>query len=298
MPGQRSVASAVDREFVEEQWRVPPGTIRDEVGPGHQEFEGPPAGHQGLLDHLHESRCHRGKRSRVIAGLEGRKLVVTQDAYEATATNRYADIVLPATLWAESDAVMVNSERTTLLQASIRPPGKHDRTGRSARSRMGFGEHFDFSSSEQVFDEIRRFSNPVTADLRRASIAASGVPTVAVSARRRPGLPDPYPTTASARTCSSTPTDNDWLAFHPARRAVFHARPHMDPTSARRRLPVAHPLQHQWHTMTKTGRWPGSQARQRAVRRDPSIRCGGDRHRRRPIRRAHVAPRPPCCHPW
>ena len=57
-------------------------------------------------------------RKTVIAGLETAELVITQDTYQNTATNPYADIVLPATLWAESDAVMVNSERNlTLLQA-------------------------------------------------------------------------------------------------------------------------------------------------------------------------------------
>ena len=35
---------------------------------------------------------------------------------------------------------------------------------------MGFGEHFDYKSSEQIFDEIRRFPNPETGyDLRGAS---------------------------------------------------------------------------------------------------------------------------------
>ena len=64
-------------------------------------------------------------RQTVIAGLEAAELVITQDAYRDTATNRYADIVLPATLWAESDAVMVNSERNlTLLQQSIPPAGR------------------------------------------------------------------------------------------------------------------------------------------------------------------------------
>ena len=64
-------------------------------------------------------------RQTVIAGLEAAELVITQDAYQATATNKYADIVLPAALWAESDAVMVNSERNlTLLQASVRPAGQ------------------------------------------------------------------------------------------------------------------------------------------------------------------------------
>ena len=69
-------------------------------------------------------------RKTVIAGLEAAELVITQDTYRATATNRYADIVLPATLWAESDAVMVNSERNiTLLAQSVPPRGGARPTG-------------------------------------------------------------------------------------------------------------------------------------------------------------------------
>ena len=115
-------------------------------------------------------------RKTVIAGLEAAELVITQDAYRDTATNRYADIVLPATLWAESDAVMVNSERNlTLLQQSIPPAGQARPDWQlicEVAAHMGFGEHFDYKSSEQVFDEIRRFANPRTGyDLRGASYA-------------------------------------------------------------------------------------------------------------------------------
>ena len=63
LPGQRSVASATDREFVEEQWGLPPGTIRDRHRPRHdRDVRGArQRRHQGMLDHLHESRCHRGE---------------------------------------------------------------------------------------------------------------------------------------------------------------------------------------------------------------------------------------------
>ena len=130
---------------------------------------------QGLLDHLHQSRCHRRQsQDRHRPGWRPPNWSITQDAYPDTATNAYADIVLPATLWAESDAVMVNSERNlTLLQQSIPAAGRRaarlaaDLPGRRA---MGFGEHFAYQSSAEVFDEIRRFWNPKTGyDLRGAS---------------------------------------------------------------------------------------------------------------------------------
>ena len=162
LPGQRSVVVGGRPRFVEEQWGLPPGTIRADVGPGTIEmFERTRRRrHQGLLDHLHESRCHRGESEDGDRRAGSAELVITQDAYETTATNRYADIVLPATLWAESDAVMVNSERNlTLLQASIPPAGQARPDWQlicQVAAHLGFGEHFDFASSEQVFDEIRR----------------------------------------------------------------------------------------------------------------------------------------------
>ena len=63
---------------------------------------------------------------------------------------------------------MVNSDRTMTLLAARRPnppgdapPGLAARSPRRRR-RMGFDEGFAFESSEEVFDEIRRFWNPQT----------------------------------------------------------------------------------------------------------------------------------------
>ncbi|MFW8062690.1 molybdopterin-dependent oxidoreductase, partial [Klebsiella pneumoniae] len=51
-------------------------------------------------------------RANVVAGLRAAELVIAQDAYLDTETNRYADILLPGALWAEAEGVMINSERT------------------------------------------------------------------------------------------------------------------------------------------------------------------------------------------
>ena len=50
--------------------------------------------------------------------------MITQDAFVENETNEYADVILPAALWAESDGVMVNSERNlTLFQKAVEPVG-------------------------------------------------------------------------------------------------------------------------------------------------------------------------------
>ncbi|HGF4019678.1 TPA: molybdopterin-dependent oxidoreductase, partial [Burkholderia cenocepacia] len=116
-------------------------------------------------------------RRTVIAGLQAAELVIAQDAFLDTETNRYADILLPGALWAEGDGVMINSERNmTLMRAAVAPPGDalpDWRIVAEVARAMGFGDAFDYASAADVFDEIVRFSNPATGyDLRGASHAA------------------------------------------------------------------------------------------------------------------------------
>ena len=72
---------------------------------------------------------------------------------------------------------MVNSERNLTLLQAVDPARRAGPAGLAAdlpgrRAAWVSVTHFDFASSEEVFDEIRRFSNPQTGyDLRGASYA-------------------------------------------------------------------------------------------------------------------------------
>lgn len=256
LPGQRSVTSAEDRAFVESVWGLPPATLRSDAGTGTVGmFEQMAAGEiKACWIVCTNPVASVANRDSVIRGLQAAELVVTQDAYADTATNRYADVVLPAALWAESDGVMVNSERNlTLVRQCVSPVGQARPDWQlicQVATAMGFGEHFDYQSSEEVFDEIRRFANPRTGyDLRGASYA-----------RLRQGpLQWPCPPGDDTARHPIRYLDQGRLRFPTASgRAAFHARPHVDP----RECPdQAYPLvlntgrlPHQWHTMTKTGR--------------------------------------------
>ncbi|ANI40550.1 bifunctional nitrate reductase/sulfite reductase flavoprotein subunit alpha [Mycolicibacterium vaccae] len=270
LPGQRAVLSAQDRAFVETQWDLEPGTIRADVGPGTVElFRRIGDGDiRAVWIICTNPVASVANRDTVTAALRTAELVITQDAYADTATNRYADIMLPATLWAETDAVMVNSDRTlTLLQQSVPPAGDARPDWElicGVARHLGFGDAFDYKSSEEIFDEIRRFHNPLTGyDLRGITYerlretpvqwpcASSGTP----EANPIRYLNDGVSQALHIDTDGHTPR----LAFAtPSRRAVFHPRPHMDAAE----LPDGDfpfvlntgRLQHQWHTMTKTGR--------------------------------------------
>lgn len=274
LPGQRSVLSADDRAFVEQEWGLAPGSIRTDFGPGAVDmFERMAAGEiKACWIICTNPVATMPNRKTTIAGLEAAELVITQDTYRDNATNRYADIVLPATLWAESDAVMVNSDRNiTLLQQSIPPAGQARPDWQlicDIAAQLGHGEHFRYSSSAEIFDEITRFTNLRTGyDLRGASyqrLRQTPLQWPVPPAGEPGGDADRHPIRyLNDGVSQHLHVDDDGhqprLAFAtPSRRAVFVPRPHVDADE----LPDAdYPivlntgrLQHQWHTMTKTGR--------------------------------------------
>ncbi|KVN09671.1 reductase [Burkholderia stagnalis] len=270
LPGQRSVLSDADRQCVEDLWQVPRGTLRTETGSGTVDlFERMAAGEVKACWIICTNPVATvPNRRNAIAGLQAAELVIAQDAFLDTETNRYADILLPGALWAEGEGVMVNSERNlTLMRQAIAPPGEALPDWRiiaGVARAMGFGDAFDYASAADVFDEIVRFSNPATGyDLRGASHAALADaplqwPCAPGAARARNPvryLNDGVSQTLRTAADGSTPR----LAFPtPSGKARFFARPHVAPAELPdREFPIVlntGRLQHQWHTMTKTGK--------------------------------------------
>lgn len=270
LPGQRSVLDPADRATIERLWGLPPGTLRTDVGRGTIE----------MFQRMGDGRIKAcwiictnpvasvPNRATVIEGLEAAELVITQDVFAETETNAYADITLPAALWAEAEGVTVNSERTlTLNRQALDPPGQALPDWRiiaDVARAMGFAEAFDYESAEEVFDELKQAWNPKTGwDLRGVSHDRLRRGPVQWPAAREDGPPrnpvrylnDGVSAEVLQRPDGSRPR----LSFPTAGgRAVFHARPQLPPAE----LPDdGYPfvlntgrLPHQWHTLTKTGK--------------------------------------------
>jgi anaerobic selenocysteine-containing dehydrogenase len=173
LPGQRSVLVDADRAFTEELWGIPEGSLRTEVGRGTVDMFARLAAGEIKACWIMGTNpvASVANRRTVIAALEAAELVVTQDVFTETETNAYADVLLPATLWAESDGVVVNSERTlTLVRGVVDPPGQAlpdwQLIARVACA-MGFADAFTYASAEEVFEELKQAWNPRTGwDLR------------------------------------------------------------------------------------------------------------------------------------
>ncbi|WP_296250194.1 bifunctional nitrate reductase/sulfite reductase flavoprotein subunit alpha [Pseudomonas sp. UBA4194] len=258
LPGQRSLLNEADRAHTEALWNIPKGSLREE-------------GNAGTLDLFQQMRkgaikacwiiCTNpvasvANRQQVIEGLQAAELVIAQDAFLDTETNRYADLLLPAALWAEGEGVMINSERNlTLMPKAVDAPGQAlpdwQIIARVA-CEMGFAEGFGYTSAEQVYEELQRFHNPQTGyDLRGASYSQ-----LRQQPLQWPCAPDQDEARHPIRYLSA-----DGVRFPTASgKARFFARPHMPPAE----LPDDdYPLvlntgrlQHQWHTLTKTGKVP------------------------------------------
>ncbi|WP_345435342.1 bifunctional nitrate reductase/sulfite reductase flavoprotein subunit alpha [Microbacterium gilvum] len=270
LPGQRAVFSAEDRALVEDVWGIERGAIRAESGTGTIDM------YRDMADGRIRAAwiiCTNpvasvANRDTVIRALQAAELVIVQDVYTQTATAAYADILLPATLWVESEGVTVNSDRTlTLVPGIADAPGdaRPDwQTICDVAQAMGYDEGFSFASAEEVFDEIRRFWNPQTgwdvrgvdyARLRRGPVQWPAPPSDGDDRHPLRYLNDGVSQHLHVEPDGTRPR----LAFAtPSRRAQFLPRPHIDPSE----MPDdEYPLvlntgrlQHQWHTMTKTGR--------------------------------------------
>ncbi|MFF1903008.1 molybdopterin-dependent oxidoreductase [Kitasatospora sp. NPDC058218] len=270
LPGQRSVLVDAERAFVEELWGVEPGTLRTEVGRGTVEmFEQMAAGEiKACWIICTNPVASVANRRTVIAALEAAELVIAQDVFTETETNAYADVVLPATLWAESDGIMVNSERNlTLVQGVLDPPGQAlpdwQLIARVA-CEMGFADAFTYASAEDVFEELKRAWNPTTGwDLRGVGYQRLRETPVQWPAPSPDG-PDRNPIRylndgVSQSLLERADGTRPRLAFPTATgRARFLGRPHLPAAE----LPDDdHPfvlntgrLPHQWHTLTRTGK--------------------------------------------
>ena len=201
----------------------------------------------------------------VRRALERCELVVLQEAFAGTATARFADVLLPASTWAEKEGTVTNSERCiSRVRAAVAPPGQAradaaiviDFATRLQRLLPGAPAGlFDYPSVEAVWNEHRESTRGRDLDitgLSYASLDAQGpqqwpVPTVGVGTSAGLGL-------GTARLYL------DHVFATADGRARFLATPYRPPAEAR---DARHPfalntgrLRDQWHGMSRSGTVP------------------------------------------
>ncbi len=256
LPGQRAVLDPEDRATVEKIWGVPAGTIQPKPGLAAVEmFQKLEAGEVKAVWIIGTNPvASMPNRARIISALQKAELVIVQDAFHPTETTRYADILLPGALWAEAEGTMVNSERNvTLMPRAVAPPGEARADWQiiaQVAQQMGFEKNFNYTNAAEVFAEIQRTWNSTTGyDLRGMDFE---------KLREQPSQWPMSPDAELGKAIRYLTPENSIRFPTKSGRAQFFARPFLPPAE---QPDAAFPfvltngrLEHQWHTLTKTGK--------------------------------------------
>ena len=192
----------------------------------------------------------------VRTALRACPLVIVSDGSRASETARFATVRLPALLWSERNGTVTNSERRISRQRPFRAAPGEARADwwilSQVASRMGFGEHFAYASSADIFREHARLSAFENGGTRAFDIGALATLDDEAYDRLEP-VHWPF------RAGEAKPVERlfgDGVFVAPDRSANF--------VPVKPRLPHNHPdlafpwllntgrLRDQWHTMTRT----------------------------------------------
>lgn len=171
LPGMRFVTNPHHRQEVADFWGIPPENIRS--APGRSIIDIVKALHSGEVRALWVMASNPAAslpHSRwVKEGLEKAELLIVQDVFYPTETAVLADVVLAGTQWCEKTGTYISSERRIeLAEKIIDPPGEAKSDCEIIcliAGAMGFEREFSFTSSEDVFEELKRITRGRICDM-------------------------------------------------------------------------------------------------------------------------------------
>jgi len=169
LPGYRKIDDPAARRHVAGVWRIAESEL---PGPGKSAYE--------MLDQLGRED---GVRALFVMGsnvvvsaphathirerLKSLDTLVVADFF-LSETAQLADVVLPATQWAEEEGTMTNLEGRVILRKRAFEPPPDVRSDTqllcTLAARLGKGQYFEYSRTEQIFAELRRASAGGVAD--------------------------------------------------------------------------------------------------------------------------------------
>ena len=156
LPGYQLVDDDEARESVEEVWgfEIPPEPGLTNVEISHQIGESI----QGLYIMGENPLMSEPDANEVKRRFEEElDFLAVQDIF-MTETAKHADVILPATSWAERGGTVTNTDRRVqLMRGVVDVPGntRHDLDILCDIGTRLFGEGFDFDDPEEVFEELR-----------------------------------------------------------------------------------------------------------------------------------------------
>lgn len=168
LPGNRDIENPEHRQYISGVWGI---DEKELPGKGLTAYEILEAIHRGeikgLLSICFNPLVSLPNSNMIREALNKLEFYVCIDFF-LNETARHANIILPGSLHEEEDGTVTTAEgRVVRIRKAVRPPG-NARTDTSIllelAQRLGAGKHFNFQSSEEIFNELRVASRGGTAD--------------------------------------------------------------------------------------------------------------------------------------
>jgi assimilatory nitrate reductase catalytic subunit len=168
LPGYRSIENPQDRALVAEAWGV---EEKDLPRKGLSAQEILQAADKGNIKAMwvvgSNPAVSAPNGNRMKKAFSNLSFLAVSDFFFSE-TCQSAQVVFPATLFAEEDGTMTNIEgRCVLRRAGVKPPGEAKSDwwviGELAK-RLGAGKHFSFSNPEEIFTELAKVTSGARAD--------------------------------------------------------------------------------------------------------------------------------------
>lgn len=186
------------------------------------------------------------------------ELVVVSDCMEKTDTTACADVLLPATGWAEKDGTVTNSERMISRQKGfLEPAGQslHDwQIICSVAQTMGFEEGFRFNSPAEIFAEHAELSGFRNNGKRFFDISALSTLSESDYNDMKPVR---WPATKDNKADSMRLFSNGRFNTPSGRARILPITPAAPISQVSETYPLVlntGRIRDQWHTMTRTGK--------------------------------------------
>ena len=164
------------RAHVADVWGLPASAI---PGAGRSAFEllnsiGRASGIRALLVMGSNIAVSAPHATAIHARLKALEFLVVSDFF-LSETAQMADVVLPSAQWAEEDGTLTNLEGRVLMRRRVIDPPEGVRTDLDTLcaigQKLGHARQFSYSSTEAVFDELRRATRGGPADYSGISYA-------------------------------------------------------------------------------------------------------------------------------
>lgn len=221
LPNGRMVANAKHRREMEELWNVPEGSISP--NPGHHAVSLFQAMNRGDVE------CTLIMSTNPLQSLPNilpyrkameKAFVVVADAFHPTETTKYADVVLPATMWVEKSGVFSQSERRYHYVPKLVEPQGEARSDFDIiidlADRLGHSDLFPNRTQADIWEEWRLISQH--SDYNFKGITYERL-------KNQPGILWPCPDENHPGTCRRYVPGEDPLVRNEDLRLDFYGRP-------------------------------------------------------------------------